>query len=90
MVATFYVSCMPYKFTESDVSRLFEPFGVVRSVKFSADWEQATFHAHAHVEVEVDDVEAVVEALDGKRVRDKPLMVHERVRRADERVFLER
>jgi hypothetical protein len=90
MIATLYVGCLPYGFTEADVSRLFESLGSVRSVKFFADWEQATIHAHAHVEIETEDIDGLVRAMDGRKVKDMPLMVHELVRRADDRVFLER
>lgn len=90
MVTTLLCGCLPYKITESEISKQFEPLCEVRSVKLFADWEEATFHAYAHVEVDADDVDAVVRALDGRKVKGMPLMVHPLVQRADDRVFLER
>ncbi len=90
MVATLFCGCLPYKFTQAEVSRLFESLCEVRSTTLVADWEGATFHAYAHVEIDADDVDAVIRALDGKKVNNMPLMVHTLVQRADDRVFLER
>lgn len=90
MVATLFVGCLPYRFSESDVSRLFTSICEVRSVEYFSDWEGATLHAYAQVEIEADDIEAVIKAMDGKKVKNMPLMVHRLVQHTDNRVFLER
>lgn len=90
MTATLFVGCLPYKFTESDVSRLFASLAEVRSVTLFEDWEGASFTPYAHVAIDTEDIDAVVRALDGMKVRELPLMVHRLVQREDARVFLER
>ena len=90
MLTTLYCGCLPYKFTESEVSELFESLCEVRSTQFFSDWENATFHAYAYVEIDTDDVEAVIRALDGRKVKNMPLQVHTLVQKTDNRVFLER
>jgi RNA recognition motif-containing protein len=75
---------MPFGFTGADIHREFEPIGRVVSVDLEQDLENATFDAFAYVEIETDDVDRMLNELDGKRVGNRLLRVNEAVIRREE------
>ena len=83
MLKNIFVGCMPFKFSEEDIRRQFEPYGDVESVQLFQDLEHATFDSYAHVAVDTDDVQRIVKELDGKFIGNRPLRVNEVVTRDD-------
>jgi RNA recognition motif-containing protein len=75
---------MPFGFTGADIHRELEPFGRVVSVDLEQDLENATFDACAYVEIETNDVDRMLNELDGKRIGNRLLRVNEAVTRREE------
>lgn len=83
MIKELFIGCMPFGFSQDDLRDLFEPHCEVKQINFFEDWENARFDAYAHVEVEVDDLEKLIRAIDGQHIQGKVLRVNERVKRID-------
>ncbi len=74
---TLFVSALPFKVTEAELSALFAPYGEVGTVSITADWENASFEPYAHVQVSNPD-EAIA-ALDGYIINSTYLRVNKLV-----------
>ena len=84
MIKDIFIGCMPFGFTEGDVRRECEPYGRVESIEFHQDLENATFDSYAHVRIHTDDVDRLLNELDGKRIRNRLLRVNEVVTRGND------
>jgi len=78
-MTTIYLSSLPFKTTEQDIRSLLEPFGTVGKIELRADWVNPTFEPYALAEVNATDIEALVFALDGKKIGRTFLRVHKKV-----------
>ena len=83
MMKNIFIGCMPFAFSEEDIRALFEPYGKVVSVELWQDLVHATFDAYAHVQIETDQVDRLLDALDGKTAGSRVLRVNEVVTRKD-------
>ena len=70
-----YVGALPFGSKEETIRTLFEPFGPVSQVTVRADWENPTFEPHALVEVQ--NVKEAIAKMDGKKIGNTYLRVHE-------------
>ena len=84
MLKNIFVGCMPFKFSEEDIRGQFESYGTVESVRLFQDLEHATFDSYAHVAIDTDDVQRMVNELDGKVIGNRLLRVNEVVTRDDQ------
>ena len=73
-----YVSSLPFKSDEHLIRKLFADLAQVKSVALHADWVHPTFEPYAEVLIEADSVDAVVDALDGKKIGKSFIRVHRR------------
>lgn len=71
-----FVGALPFGSTEETIRKLFEPFGPVSQVTVKADWVNPTFEPHAYVEVQ--NVKEAIAKMDGKKIGNSYLRVHER------------
>lgn len=70
-----YVGALPYGSDKESIQQLFQPYGPVYSVVVYANWENPTFEPHALVELQ--NHKEAVKALDGKKIGNTYLRVHE-------------
>jgi RNA recognition motif-containing protein len=70
-----YVGALPFGSNEDTIRNLFEPFGPVFQVTVKADWENPTFEPHAFVEIH--NVQEAIAKMDGKKIGNSYLRVHE-------------
>lgn len=73
-----FVGALPFGSTEETIRKLFEPFGPVFGVTVNADWENPTFEPHAYVELK--NAGDAIAKMDGKKIGNTYLRVHERSR----------
>ncbi len=75
---TIYISSLPFGANEARIRALFNPFGRVHGVELHADWIRPTYEPYALVEMESEDIEGLVEALDGLKIGRTYIRVHKR------------
>lgn len=68
---SLYVGNMPYSATENDIRELFEPFGPIAEVRIIGD------KGFGFVEIPEENMEAAIEANNGKDLNGRPLTVNE-------------
>lgn len=68
---SLYVGNMPYSATENDIRELFEPFGPIADVRIIGD------KGFGFVEIPEENMEAAIEANNGKDLNGRPLTVNE-------------
>jgi RNA recognition motif-containing protein len=83
MLKKIFVGCMPFGFSEDDIRREFEPYGKVQSIRLFQDLEHATFDAYAHVTIDTDNDDRLLNELDGKVIGNRLLRVNIAVNRED-------
>jgi len=81
-----YVGNLPYQTTSSDLERLFEEHGSVKSAQVITDRETGRSKGFGFVEMTNDqEADAAISALNGKEVNGRPLTVNEARPREDRR-----
>ena len=83
MVKTIYVGNLPFSSSEADVRELFEQHGTVQSVKLITDRETGRPRGFGFVEMEEDEANAAIEALNGVDCGGRSLRVNEARERGD-------
>lgn len=79
---SLYVGNLPYRTSEEEIRALFEPYGPITEVRVIGD------KGFAFVEIPKDNMEAAIEATNGKDLGGRPLTVNEarpRTERHDDR-----
>lgn len=74
---SLYVGNMPYSTTEDELRTMFEPFGPVAEVRVIGD------KGFAFVEIPEENMQAAIDALNGKDVGGRTLTVNEARPRAE-------
>ena len=77
MSKTLYLGNIPYTATEDEISGIFSAHGEVKEVRIITDRETGRSRGFAFVEIEGEDVTAVIEALDGADYGGRTLRVNE-------------
>jgi RNA recognition motif-containing protein len=72
-----YVGNLPFRITEEEIRKLFEPHGEVRSVALITDRETGRPRGFGFVEMDEDGARAAMEALDGSDFGGRALRVNE-------------
>ena len=74
---TIYVGNLPYTSQEDDVQELFSEHGIVHSVKLISDRETNRPRGFGFVQMEHDEADAAIEALNGVDFNGRQLTVNE-------------
>lgn len=77
MTKRVYVGNLPFETTEEEVRRLFAPFGEVHGVDMITDRNSGRFRGFCFVEMEEEEADAAMAALDGKKLGGRKLRVNE-------------
>ncbi|MDX1632725.1 MAG: RNA-binding protein [Thermoanaerobaculia bacterium] len=72
-----YVGNLPFSATDEEVRALFEPHGEVHEVDLIHDRQTGRPRGFGFVEMESEDAEEAIEALDGTQMGGRPLKVNE-------------
>lgn len=77
MAKTLYVGNLPWSMTEADLAAAFSAHAQVQSARIITDRETGRSRGFGFVEVNDEDVEAAVAAMNGAMVGGRPLTVNE-------------
>ena len=77
MVKTIYVGNLPFSASEAELRALFVQYGAVHSVKWITDHETGRPRGFGFVEMDRDDANAAIEALNGTDFAGRVLRVNE-------------
>ena len=77
MTKTLYVGNLPWATTEEDLAALFAPTGAVRSARIITDRETGRSRGFGFVEVNDEDAERIIAAMNGKNMAGRELIVNE-------------
>jgi RNA recognition motif-containing protein len=77
LVKTLYVGNLPWSLTQEEFQALFAPHGRVQSVRIIAEKETGRSKGFGFVEIEEEDAEQAVAAMNGAQVGGRPLIVNE-------------
>jgi RNA recognition motif-containing protein len=76
-MTTIYVGNLSFNATEQDVRSLFERHGKVDSVKLIMDRETGKPRGFGFVDMEPNEAQAAIQALNGQQMNGRPLRVNE-------------
>lgn len=77
MAKTLYVGNLPWSTTEEDLAALFSPMSQIKSTRIITDRESGRSRGFGFVEVNDEDVETVIAAMNGKDIGGRELIVNE-------------
>lgn len=77
MTKKMYVGNLPFTSSEEDVRELFSQFGEVQSVKLITDRETGRPRGFGFVEMDREDADSAMSALDGNEFSGRNLKVNE-------------
>ena len=72
-----YVGNLPFTATDDEIAQLFGQHGTVHSVALINDRETGRPRGFGFIEVDDDDIQAMITALDGKELGGRSLRVNE-------------
>ncbi|MDR3135108.1 MAG: RNA-binding protein [Deltaproteobacteria bacterium] len=74
---TIYVGNLPFSSTQAEISDLFSRFGTVHSVNLISDRETGRPRGFGFVEMDPDQAQAAIDALNGSELGGRSLRVNE-------------
>ncbi len=74
---TIFVGNLPFSASEEEVGELFAPFGEVQAVRLITDRETGRPRGFGFVEMEQEDAQAAIEALNGTEMGGRTLRINE-------------
>jgi cold-inducible RNA-binding protein len=78
MGTKLYIGNLSYSLTDQDLSKLFSPFGEVKSARVVTDKETGRSKGFGFVEMGTDDeAQKAIEGMDGNEVQGRQLKVNE-------------
>jgi RNA recognition motif-containing protein len=77
MLVKLFVGNLPWSVGDDELARIFTPHGDVQSARVITDRDTGRSRGFGFVEIEVDDVAAVIRATDGQEINGRPLRVNE-------------
>jgi RNA recognition motif-containing protein len=80
---TIYVGNLPFSSTQAEISDLFSRFGTVHSVNLISDRETGRPRGFGFVEMDPDQAQAAIDALNGSELGGRSLRVNEARGRED-------
>jgi RNA recognition motif-containing protein len=83
MLKKMFVGNLPYTTTDEELRTMFAQFGDVRSAKVIMDRETGRSRGFGFVEMEGDEADAAMQALEGNQMGGRPLRINEAMERND-------
>jgi RNA recognition motif-containing protein len=77
MLVKLFVGNLPWSVGDDELSRFFAPHGDVQSARVITDRDTGRSRGFGFVEIDVDDVAAVIRATDGREMNGRPIRVNE-------------
>lgn len=77
MVKTLYVGNLPWAATEEEIKSVFSDHGNVLDCRIITERATGRSKGYGFVEVQEEDVEAIISALDGKEIEGRKIVVNE-------------
>ncbi|MCG8350872.1 MAG: RNA-binding protein [Chloroflexales bacterium] len=77
MQVKLFVGNLPWSVNDVDLEQLFSPHGEVQSARVISDRDTGRSRGFGFVEMEADDVTAVIQAVNGMEVDGRQLRVNE-------------
>lgn len=77
MAKTLYVGNLPWSSTDTDLADAFRPHGAVISTRIITDKETGRSRGFGFVEVEDEDADKIVEAMNGAQIAGRQIVVNE-------------
>ncbi len=77
MSKTLYVGNLPWSTTEEELSKAFEPYVSVKSTRIIMDRETGRSRGFGFVEVEDEDAQKAVDAMNGSQLGGREIIVNE-------------
>ena len=77
MTKTLYVGNLPWSTSDVELTEAFSPHGAVVSSRIITDKETGRSRGFGFVEVEDDDAEKMVEAMNGAQINGRQIVVNE-------------
>ncbi len=84
MTKEIYVGNLPFSASEEDISKLFSQHGTVHSVKLVTDRDTGRPRGFGFVEMDQDEADAAIQALNGTELDGRSLRINE-ARKRDSR-----
>ncbi len=85
MVKKLFVGNLAWSIGDAELEALFTPHGVVQSARIISDRETGRSRGFGFVEIETDDVAAIIQSLDGQEVGGRNVRVSEAEERKSDR-----
>jgi RNA recognition motif-containing protein len=83
MYVKLFVGSLPWSIGDSELEELFQPHGMVQSARVITDRETGRSRGFGFVEMETDDLAALISATDGQEVQGRAIRVNEAEDRRD-------
>lgn len=77
MIKNIFVGNLPFSTSAEEVRSLFEQYGQVHSAKVITDRETGRSRGFGFVEMDLEDADAAIQALNGYEMGGRPLRVNE-------------
>ena len=77
MLVKLFVGNLPWSANDEDLARIFAPHGAVQNARVITDRETGRSRGFGFVEIDVNDVSAVIRATDGQDMNGRPIRVNE-------------
>lgn len=77
MLVKLFVGNLPWSVGDAELEEIFSPHGTVQSARVINDRDTGRSRGFGFVEIDTDDVAAVIRATDGYDVNGRPLRVNE-------------
>jgi cold-inducible RNA-binding protein len=87
MYVKLFVGNLPWSVADADLEELFSGYGEVQSARVITDRDTGRSRGFGFVEMEADDVAAVINATNGREIAGRPIRVNEAEEKGDRRSF---
>lgn len=77
MLVNLFVGNLPWNVSDADLEEIFSPHGRVQSARVINDRDTGRSRGFGFVEIDVDDIAAVIKATNGHEIDGRPLRVNE-------------
>ena len=77
MTKTLYVGNLTWEVSADDLLALFQAHGQVAHTQVVTDWQTGRSRGFGFVEMNADDAQRAIDALNGRSFRGRPLVVNE-------------
>ncbi len=85
MVKKLFVGGLPWSIRDSDLEDLFREYGTVQSARVITDRETGRSRGFGFVEIETNDLAALIRSTDGQEVEGRTIRVNEAEEKSNNR-----